>query len=427
MPSRDSIIFKTLKNIHKDDLFRSGSLVLFAIVVSSAFFYINTIVLGRVLGIAVYGEFGALFSLSFFLQFILLRSITVIDAQFVSKFKGQNNFQKIPLFHSKMLLYTTIIGIAAFAIFSLLSGQIAYFLHIDSVILVLLIGILFLFCWPLSVNCGTIQGLQRFNSVALMNILPAVLRFIIGVGLVFIGFGIFGAVQGLVIGTIIAVVTSFYLLRDIMRLPGFKKSSRYISASPHISNPNLAHDEVHDITVEIKEAFRFSFPVLCAVVCIAIPTNIDVVLVKHFFTASDTGLYTAVSVFGRIIFSLPIAMVTVMYPKVVEAHAQKSETRNLLNRSLLYTGIPAGLIAITFYVFPKFFLGIFYGAEYLEAASFLQLYGIFIFFFSLATVLVYNSLAKNRYGFVYVFAAFSILELGLILFYALVLFSYITL
>jgi O-antigen/teichoic acid export membrane protein len=342
-----------------------------------------------------------------------------MDAQFISKFKGQNNFQIIPRFHSKMLLYMMVVGIAAFAMFSLLSGQIAYFLHIDSIMLVLLIGVLFLFCWPLSVNVGTIQGLQRFNHVALMNVLPAVLRFIISVGLVFIGFQIYGAVWGLVLGTIIALITSFYLLRDTIRLPGLKLSSRSLSATPSesVSDPDFAHVSAHDITSEIKKAFRFSFPVLCAVVCIAIPTNIDVVLVKHFFTAENTGLYTAVSVFGRMVFSLPIAIVTVMYPKVVEAHTKKSETRGILKRSLIYTGIPAGLLAIFFYLLPRFFLGIFYGEEYLDAASLLQLYGIIIFFFSLTTVLVHNNLAKNRYGFVYVFAAFSILELGLIWLY----------
>ncbi len=364
------------------------------------------------MGIETYGAFGALFSLSFFLQFILLRSVTVIDAQFISKFKGQNNSKIIPVFHRKILIYMTGIGIVAFVIFSLLSGQIAYFLHIDSVPLVILLGVLFLFCWPMSVNCGTIQGLQRFNQVALMNILPAIFRFVIGVGLVLIGYGLYGAVWGLVLGTVVAVLVSFYLLRDVLSISRLKSSSKPLSRTH--AQSSLNPDIVSAADSELKEAFRFSLPVLFAVVCIAIPTNIDVVLVKHFFSSAETGLYTAVTLFGRIIFSIPIAMVTVMYPKVVEAHAQKSETKGLLNRSLLYTGLPSGILAISFYVIPKFFLGFFYGNEYIEGGPFLQLYGIFIFFFSLTTVLLYNSLAKNRYGFVYLFAAFSILEMGLI-------------
>jgi len=302
----------------------------------------------------------------------------------------------------------TLAGIVAFVIFSLLSEQIANFLHIDSILLVFFIGINFIFCWIMPVNLGILQGLQRFNHMAFLNVLPAALKFVICVILMIIGFGIYGAVGGLVLGLIIAFIISFYLLRDIIRLPSLK------NFSPFISNPDHPYFLAHEINLEINTAFRYSFSVIFAVVCIAIPTNIDVVLIKHFFSSSETGLYTAVSIFGRIIFSIPIAIVTVMYPKVVEAHTQKSETKELLKKSLIYTGLPAGILAILFYVTPKFFLGLFYGKEYIEAGPFLQIYGIFIFFFSLTTVLLYNSLAKHRFEFVYLFVAFSILELGLI-------------
>ena len=69
------------------------------------------------------------------------------------------------------------------------------------------------------------------------------------------------------------------------------------------------------------------------------------------------------------------------------------------------------------YTFPKFFLGVLYGEEYLVAEPLLRYYGIFIFFFSLSTVLVFNSLAKNRYGFVYLFGIFSFLSLGFVWMY----------
>ena len=65
--------------------------MLFAIILTSAFFYFFHILIGRLLGIAEYGEFGALFSLSFFLQFILFKAVTVTVARSVSKFKGKNN------------------------------------------------------------------------------------------------------------------------------------------------------------------------------------------------------------------------------------------------------------------------------------------------------------------------------------------------
>ncbi len=411
-------ILNIIKKIISDDLFRSGSLVFFAIILSSAFFYLNNIFLGRILGIVAYGEFGALFALTLFLQFILLKSVTIIDARSISKLKGLGKLQIIPRFHRKMLLYVTIIGVVAFVIFLLISKQIAFFLHIDSILLVILIGIIFLFWWPLSVNCGTIQGLQRFKHVAIINILPAALKFTFSVGLVVIGFSINGAIGGLVIGIIISLIISFYLLKDIVKFPGINLFSKSITKqNKPISDYNQTRLSSNEKIPDIKEVYKFLIPVLFAVVCIAIPTNIDVVLIKHFFTAKDTGLFTAVTVFGRMIFAFPLAIVTVMFPKIVEIHAKKEDTEDTLKRSLLYTLIPTGLIVILFYLFPKFFIGIFFGDEYINAAPLLQLYIFFIFFFSLITVLLYNSLAKNRYLFVYIFTAFSILEIGLIWLY----------
>ena len=340
-------------------------------------------------------------------------------ARSMSKFKGQNNLQLIPLFHSKMLLYISAGGIASLVIFSLLSGKIANFLHVDSIILVLFIGVLFLLCWILPVNLGTMQGLQRFNQLAFMRILTPAMKLLFGVGLMFMGFGIYGAIGGLVIGAIIALIVSFYLLRDIIRLPSLRTNSQSISTTTpeSTSDHDHLHFLAHDINFEIKEAFRFLSPILFAIVCLAIPTNIDVIFVKHFFTAEDAGLFTAVTVFGRMSLSVPLAITIIMYPKAVEAHTKNNETRGLLKRSLLYTGIPTGLLAILFFIIPKSILGILYGTEYLEAESLLKLYGIFIFFFSLTIVLVYNSLAKNRYGFVYLFSALSLLELVLIWLY----------
>ena len=51
-----------------------------------------------------FGEFSALYALSFFLSFILMRTIRDSNARFISKFRGENNTSGISLFHSKMLL-----------------------------------------------------------------------------------------------------------------------------------------------------------------------------------------------------------------------------------------------------------------------------------------------------------------------------------
>jgi len=140
-----------------------------------------------------------------------------------------------------------------------------------------------------------------------------------------------------------------------------------------------------------------------------------VILVKHFFTNQETALYTAASVFGKMVFFLPVGISTALFPKVIDAHVKNRDTKGILRRALVYTGLPSGILVIFFILFPRFFLG-FYGEKYLDADSLLVLYGPLMFFFSLTAVLIYYNLARNRYRFIYLFAILSLIEVSLIWF-----------
>lgn len=376
--------------------------------------------LGRALGTETYGEFGALYALAYFLSYILIISIRLTQAKYISTFKGQNNRSLIPSFHFRVLLKMLIFGFISFTIFVLLSGYIADFLHIESITLILYVGIFFMFTWLVPVNLGTLQGLQKFKRLALANITMVVSRFIVCVGLVLLGFGIYGAIGGLIVAIIITLFITFCLIWEYIKIPGSEKSKfsrKMLKKTVSGSELDMNFFSTQYLKFSNNDAYKFSFFVLITIICITIPTNIDVILVKHFFSTYDSGLYTAASIFGKMIYYLPIGITTAMYPKVIEAHAKKDDTSGLLKRSLIYTSIPSGLLVIAFILFPKFFLGLFYGEEYLEADSLIVLYGPFMFFFSLTAVLVYYNLAKNRYGFIYLFVFLSCFEIILIWFF----------
>jgi len=314
-----------------------------------------------------------------------------------------------------MIKQMLLLGFIGLLIFSIFSGFIADFLRLDSVTLVLLTGIVFFISWVQPVNLGTMQGLQRFKHFSYNLIVQAGAKFIVGAGLVILGFGIFGAIWGLVLGFIVSLLVSFYLVRDIIR---FRNKTTTIPGNPgyYGINDEPANDNADSI-FQVKPIYEYSFFVFLAVACITIPTNIDILIVKHFFSSEETAHYTAAAIFGKMIFFLPIGITRVMYPKVVEGYAKKAITKGLLNRSLLYTGLPTGLLVLVLWMFPGFFLEIFFGSNYLVAKSLLQLYGPMMFFFSLTTVFVYYNLARNRYGFVCLFTAYTVLELILVWMY----------
>jgi O-antigen/teichoic acid export membrane protein len=390
---------KVIDELKNDDLFRAGSLMFFAVLFTGGINWLYQVIMGRTLGPEIYAEFGALFALSFFLSSILIRTIRVFMAGIVSRLKGKNKLKSIPKFHSIVIGRIIFIGILTFLIFAALSGVISEFLHIESITLILMVGLVFIFSWLVPVNLGVMQGLQRFKNLAATNFVQAISKFVFGVALVLLGFGIYGAIGGLVVGPLIALVVSLFLIKDIIKLPIGK------------TNPNKIITE--DIRSESEDINIISFYVLIAITCLMIPTNIDVILVKHFFTNQETALYAAASVFGKMVFFLPVGISTALYPKVIDAHIKNQDTKRILRRGMVYTGIPSGILVIFLILFPRFFLG-FYGEKYLDADSLLILYGPLMFFFALTAVLVYYNLAKNRYWFIYTFVALSMIEVGLV-------------
>jgi len=153
---------------------------------------------------------------------------------------------------------------------------------------------------------------------------------------------------------------------------------------------------------------------MVAMFCFAVPANVDVIIAKHFFAAHTAGLYTAASVLGKIILFIPGAIIIAMFPKVSKMYAEKRDTSHLLNISLLYTGLVSGVMAVGYWFFPALVVRIPYGSAYVEVAPVVQLYGVAMFFFSLTIVFMRYSLAIHDIRYVYLFAFFTLLEIGLL-------------
>ena len=62
-------------------------------------------------------------------------------------------------------------------------------------------------------------------------------------------------------------------------------------------------------------------------------SNLDILLVKHFFPLSEAGIYAAVALVGRVVFMLCWSVVSSMFP------VSASHTQRQVGRSVLYTGL----------------------------------------------------------------------------------------
>lgn len=403
-----------LKKVLNDGLFKMGGLMFLASLITGVFNTVYHIFMTRRLGVETYGEFAALFGFAFFLFSILKRTIKISITNFISKFKGKNELDVIPRFHSRLLKRMVILGVIGVVLYSLVSGFIADFLHIESISIVLPLGIVLFMSCVFPVNLAVMQGLQDFKKLALTNIFLAGIKLTFGILLVLIGFGIYGALGGIIAGWFAALLLSFYYIKDHIHIPKFR-SNPPPRVTGMVDDQNAMDESLPITDFNLKSVYQFSFPVLLAIAFLAVPTNIDVSLVKHFITEPKeaAGIYASAALFGKIIYFLPVGIGTVMFPKIVESFTKGKDTRLLLVKSLLFTGALTGMAAIAFTFFPKLFLFAI-GKEYLDAEPLLRYYGPLMFFSSLTAIMVYYSLGIKRYRNIYIFASLIIAELILI-------------
>src|SRR3990172_16286 len=265
-----------------------------------------------------YGTLNALLSLLVIIS-IPGGAITMVVANYVSRYKAREEYGKITSFVSGSLKQVTVFGIVLFLMFALLSKAISDFLRIPSIGLVLIVSLMVATSLCLTVNFGVLQGLQKFNAFGITGSLGGVLRLVFGILLIYVGFNVAGALWAGVFANLIIIIMTFFLLRYLFEYGQEAQGEN-----------------------KTKEVVYYGFPVAISLFCYTVLTNLDVVLVKHYFDGHTAGQYAAASILAKIILYLPGAIVLALFPKISEMHVLERDSRGLLLKALGLTGVLSG-------------------------------------------------------------------------------------
>lgn len=354
-----------------------SSFIIFSLsMVANVLNYVFQIVMGRMLPVGDFGAMNALFSIT-----ILFGTPCAVLALVVAKYSAEFSIRGesgvIPYFIKKMLQFGSIIcGILIVGIL-IFSSSIYSFLKIEPSYVIILFAISIGLGAVSPVISGGLQGLKRFTQLGIFNVLVSAIKLSGSILLVYLSFHLYGIFAALILSSLISI---FYGYRAIRR-----SLSGIIPVSIHIDK---------------KAMLQFSVISLITSICIALFTNIDMVLVKHFFSETQAGLYGSVMQFGKILLYLPTALVLAMFPLVAETHAINGNTFHLLRKSLLYCGMFALAGTIVFNLFPEFFIHLLFGEKYLDAAPLMLPSCLMVIPVVLNTILMNFSLAINKGKFI---------------------------
>lgn len=374
-------------------LFSNSSIIFVGTIIGSFFSYLFNMLAGRFLGPEKYGEFTALLSIMMILS-VAGGAIMTVTMKYSSELISKRYFNALNKLYKTFSKYTSFFAIALIIVTLLFVKPIGNFFSIKDIIPICIILTSFFFGFLLIVNRGVLQGGQKFFDVASSTTLEMFLKLLIGIILIKIGFGISGAMLGLVLATAITYFLSLLPLTRLLKTKDENKSESFVFNK--------------------KEIVKYAIPALISATLLMIALNIDIILVKHYFDAETAGVYSAISTIAKIILYATSPIVSVMFPMISEKTTTGDKHYKILIISLLFTFFGSIIILVAYFVAPGTIIKTLYGVSYTKYYYFLPQVGIFIVLYSLVNMFANYFLVLKNYVFLYFFSVTVILQWFLI-------------
>lgn len=335
--------------------------------------YVYHLLMGRILGPVDYGTLASIYSLLYVISIVPISASFAI-VKFVSDAKTKNErsgvYTLLNKFVFRLAIFVSIIILLA-------SPLLANFLHIREIVSVALVAPITFLSLVTLVNQASMQGMLKFFGVVGPNLTNAIGKLIFGLILVYVGFSVPGAVFGIFLALIISYFYSVSLKKDLF------------NASPRAGS------------FTIRKFVGYSLPVLVQAFCFTAFFTVDVILVKHFFSPLEAGLYAALSTLGKIVYFAAQPVTAAMFPIVSGRRSRGESYRGVFFISFAITiAISLGIMAV-YWLFPDLAIGILYGKDYLAAKSVLVWMGGFMVFYTANYILSSFLLSVDRTRIIY--------------------------
>ena len=309
----------------------NGSIILLigSFVVSLANFGYN-IGVARLLGASDFSHAAAAVTI-----LMLISAITLAFQLMCTKLIAKaNNLEAKAAVFQHLMKRAWVIGLGL-GVFMLLADSIlTAYLRLSSPWIIILLAIGLTIYVPLGVKRGGLQGTCRFRGLAWNMAAEAITKFVGAIVLIELGFGVLGAVAAISASVIFA-----FCLPDNAR---------------ELRGPAVAGESAP--VGEARQAIVFF-------VGQVIISNIDILMVKHFFRPDIAGLYAAIALVGRLLYFGAWSVVSAMFPVSAENGKEEASGSLLAIPLLLVTGMSV-VFVLVLAAFPTLVFQFLFGSHF---------------------------------------------------------------
>jgi O-antigen/teichoic acid export membrane protein len=326
--------------------------LLAATTIANALGYGYQVVMARLLRPADYAILIALFGV-LILESISSQVIQAATAKLAAEYRARAEEAALHLFVRRWSV-RIVAAIGAIALLIVvLAGPISAALALPPPTVVLL-GFSLFFGGVLTFALGLLQGLARFGWMGSVLIVQAGSRLVIGIALVALGAGVYGAFSGATaaigVSLLVAVVPLLALLQ---------------AARGARSEVQLGRAETR--------FFALAGIVLLAYAAL---TNVDAVLARGVLAPDEAGAYAGAVTLGKIVLFAPIAVGYLLLERTSRMHARGEPTERALYLALALVLATSGAVALGYVVAPAFFVALVVGDQYPATVAIAPIYGV---------------------------------------------------
>jgi len=360
-----------ISNIKKDELVYGSVVLLFLIGLFNFFNYIFQISMANLLGPEEFGVVAVLMSIVYIIS-IPAETIQTIVSKYTSKFNAKKENGKI----KDLLIKATDKGIKfsiiIFLIFIPLSFFLSKILKIEF-FLILLTGTILFYVFTIPIQRGILQGKKRFAQMGGSLALESFVKVVFAIFLVSIGLKSYGAILGVIISCIVAgvwIVT--FMLKDVINSE--RMSEKFLGI------------------------YTENFSLLIAITSIVIIYSLDIILARIFFEPKIAGQYAFVSLLGKVILFISLAVSKSMFPISSQNFEEGKKTNFLLRKAVIIVAGISLIISLIYFFIPEMIIKVISlgSKEYTSLSGILFILGLAYSLLSLTNVLILYRASVNK-------------------------------
>ena len=146
---------------------------------------------------------------------------------------------------------------------------------------------------------------------------------------------------------------------------------------------------------------RFAIPTFLTIFMVMTLGNLDLILVRHFCSPEESGLYATATILGRVALFLPGALIFVLFPEAVKGQENNSSEGHKLLVTLGITAVLAGGVILACFFWGTLIIGTLWGSNYNTAAPLLRIISASMGLLAVSNVLFTYHLARSHYSYLW--------------------------